>query len=103
MKVENHIHILSLHFVHYNFCRIHKNLKVIPAIQALLRDTAQEIEFIVELMEQAMSASAKRKPRKMQNLKLRHYRNFPFSPEDYYHVYNKPGKNGEISLSNNRV
>jgi hypothetical protein len=22
-KVENHLHMLSLYFVHYNFCRIH--------------------------------------------------------------------------------
>ena len=29
-KLENHIHALALYFVHYNFCRIHKSLKVTP-------------------------------------------------------------------------
>ena len=30
-KIDNHIHMLSLYFVHYNFCRIHKSLRVTPA------------------------------------------------------------------------
>ena len=33
-KIDNHIHMLSLYFVHYNFCRIHKTLRVTPAMQA---------------------------------------------------------------------
>ena len=31
-KIENHLHMLSLYFVHYNFCRIHKSLRTTPAI-----------------------------------------------------------------------
>lgn len=27
-KVDNHLHMLSLYFCHYNFCRIHKTLRV---------------------------------------------------------------------------
>jgi len=33
-KLENHAHMLSLYFVHYNFCRIRKTLKVTPAMEA---------------------------------------------------------------------
>jgi hypothetical protein len=25
-KIENHAHAVSLHFMHYNFCRVHKTL-----------------------------------------------------------------------------
>lgn len=65
-KIENHVHMLSLYFVHYNFCRIHKTLKVTPAMEAGLSDTARGIRFIVELMEQAAPAPAKRGPYKKQ-------------------------------------
>ena len=33
-KVENHEHAISLHFMYYNFARIHKSLRVTPAMEA---------------------------------------------------------------------
>lgn len=33
-KVENHAHAIALHFMYYNFVRIHKTLGVTPAMQA---------------------------------------------------------------------
>ena len=30
-KIENHKHSVALHFMHYNFCRIHQTLRVTPA------------------------------------------------------------------------
>lgn len=33
-KVENLEHAVALHFMHYNFCRIHKTLRVTPAMEA---------------------------------------------------------------------
>lgn len=33
-KVENHVHALALYFVHYNWMRIHKTLRVTPAMAA---------------------------------------------------------------------
>ena len=38
-KFENHCHLLSLYFVYYNFCKIHKLLSVTPAMQARLKKT----------------------------------------------------------------
>ena len=29
-KVENHMHAISLHYMYYNFARIHKTLRVTP-------------------------------------------------------------------------
>ena len=50
-KIDNHIHMLSLYFVHYNFCRIHKSLKVTPAMEAGLTDTLHDIDFIIDLID----------------------------------------------------
>lgn len=50
-KVENHCHALALYFVHYNFCRIHKSLKVSPAMAAGLSDTLRDMEWIVGLID----------------------------------------------------
>ena len=33
-KMENHAHAMALHFLYYNFVRIHKTLKTNPAMAA---------------------------------------------------------------------
>jgi len=50
-KVDNHIHMLSLYFVFYNFCRIHKSLKVSPAMAAGVSETLHDMEWIVGLID----------------------------------------------------
>jgi IS1 family transposase len=50
-KVENHCHALALYFVHYNFCRLHKSLKVTPAMAAGVSDTLHDMEWIVGLID----------------------------------------------------
>ena len=49
-KIENHLHMLSLYFVHYNFCRVHKSLRVSPAMAAGVSDTLRDMEWIVGLI-----------------------------------------------------
>jgi IS1 family transposase len=66
-KLENHIHMLSLYFVHYNFCRIHKTLKVTPAMEAGLSDTAYNMEWIVGLIDAMDAEPKKRGPYKKRN------------------------------------
>ena len=46
-KVENHAHAVALHFMHYNFARIHQTLRVTPAMAAGVSDHAWELEEIV--------------------------------------------------------
>lgn len=48
-KVENHMHAVSLHFMYYNFARIHKTLRVTPAMEAGVTDHVWSIEEIVRL------------------------------------------------------
>jgi hypothetical protein len=33
-KLENHVAMLALFHMHYNFCRIHQTLRVTPAMEA---------------------------------------------------------------------
>ena len=50
-KLENHIYAISLHFMYYNFCKIHQALRVTPAMEAKVTDQLWDIEDIVELLE----------------------------------------------------
>lgn len=49
-KVDNHALAVSLHFMFYNFCRIHKSLKVTPAMQAGVTDRVWDIADIAALV-----------------------------------------------------
>lgn len=62
-KVENHAHALALHFMYYNFCRIHKTLRVTPAMQAGIADHVWTLEEIVVAMD-AKEVPQKRGPYK---------------------------------------
>nr|VFK37391.1 MAG: IS1 transposase [Candidatus Kentron sp. TC] len=61
-KVENHMHAISLHYMHYNFCRIHQTLKVTPAMEAGITDRVWEIQDILNLIP--MEAPKERGPYK---------------------------------------
>ncbi len=50
-KVENHEHSVALHFMHYNFCRIHKSLRVTAAMEAGITDHVWDISEIVAVIE----------------------------------------------------
>lgn len=49
-KVENLVHAVALHFMYYNFARIHRTLRVTPAMEAKVTDRLWDIEDIVELI-----------------------------------------------------
>ena len=63
-KVENHAHSVALHFMYYNFCRIHQSLKITPAMAAGVTDRLWDIEDIVKLIDEAAPAPKKRGPYK---------------------------------------
>jgi len=48
-KIDNHAAMVAIHFMYYNFGRIHKTLRVTPAMQAGLADHVWSLEEIVEL------------------------------------------------------
>jgi IS1 family transposase len=50
-KLENHEHALALYFVYYNFVRIHKTLRVTPAMAAGITDKLFEMADIVKIAD----------------------------------------------------
>ena len=50
-RVEKHVAALHLFFLHYNFCRIHKTLRVTPAMEAGIDTTVRDCAWIVGLMD----------------------------------------------------
>ena len=61
-KLENHLHMLSLYFVQYNFVRMHKALRMTPAMAAGVSDTLHDMAWIVGLIDAAAPVSGKRGP-----------------------------------------
>jgi IS1 family transposase len=50
-KIENHCYALALHYMYYNFIKIHKTLRVTPAMEAGLTSKLMEISDIVRLID----------------------------------------------------
>jgi len=55
-KLENHLHMLSLYFVHYNFVRIHKTLKMTPAMAAGVTSALHDMTWLVGVIDGAAPA-----------------------------------------------
>jgi len=55
-KVDNHRAAVALHYMHYNFCRIHQTLRVTPAMEAGIADRIWTIEDLVGLLSQEKAA-----------------------------------------------
>ncbi|MGA3171448.1 MAG: IS1 family transposase, partial [Chthoniobacteraceae bacterium] len=50
-KVENHEHMLALHYMYYNFGRIHQSLRVTPAMEAGIADHVWSLDEIIALLD----------------------------------------------------
>jgi IS1 family transposase len=50
-KIENLEHAVALHYMHYNFCRIHQTLRVTPAMEAGVSDHVWDLEEIIGLLD----------------------------------------------------
>jgi IS1 family transposase len=50
-KVENHAHAMALHFLYYNFVRVHQTLKVSPAMAAGVSKRLWEMSDVVEMLQ----------------------------------------------------
>ncbi|CAN5337372.1 IS1 family transposase [soil metagenome] len=63
-KLDNHIHALALYFVFYNFCRIHKTLRVSPAMAAGVTDRLWSLEDVIARIDADAPAPQPRGPYK---------------------------------------
>ena len=64
-KLESHIYAISLYFVFYNWMRIHKTLKVTPAMAAGLTTKLMTMEDLCAIMDAAAPKTGR--PKKIQN------------------------------------
>ena len=48
-KIENHEHAVALHYMYYNFGRVHNSLRVTPAMEAGISDHVWSLEEIAAL------------------------------------------------------
>ena len=63
-KLANHAAHVCLHYTHYNFCRVHKTLRVSPAMAAGVTDTLRDSAWIVGLVDARTPAPRKPGPAK---------------------------------------
>lgn len=63
-KLENHIHALALYFVFYNFTRIHKTLRMSPAMAAGVTDRLWSLEDVIAKIDELAPAPKVRGPYK---------------------------------------
>jgi len=85
-KFENHIHMVALYTVWYNYVKLHRAHRVSPAMAASLSDRLWSVEDIANLVEAAAPVATKRGPykRRQPEFQLTHY---PFLGE----IARKPG------------
>ncbi|HWX17659.1 MAG TPA: IS1 family transposase [Chthoniobacterales bacterium] len=50
-KLENHEHAVAIHYMYYNFGRIHQSLRVTPAMEAGISDHVWSIDEIISLLD----------------------------------------------------
>lgn len=60
-KVENHAYAVALHFMYYNFVRVHKSLRMTPAMAAGVTTKLWEIGDIVDLIEAEEDAQPRKR------------------------------------------
>jgi len=63
-KLDNHIHALALYFAFYNFCRLHKSLRVSPAMAAGITDRLWSLDDIIDKIDSMAPAPKPRGPYK---------------------------------------
>ena len=56
-KLQMHAHAVAVHFMYYNFVKIHQSLRTTPAMAAGVTDRLWEIADLVELLERAESSN----------------------------------------------
>lgn len=60
-KVEHHAYAVSLHFMYYNFARIHQTLRITPAMAAGVTDRLWDVSDIVGVIEEFEAAQSQEK------------------------------------------
>lgn len=51
-RVAMHEHAVALHFMHYNFCRVHQTIKTTPAMAAGVADHVWTLDEVIGLIHE---------------------------------------------------
>jgi hypothetical protein len=51
-KAENHAYSVAIHFMHYNFVRIHQSLRITPAMAAGVTNTLWSLTDMVRVIDE---------------------------------------------------
>jgi IS1 family transposase len=54
-KLENHIASIAIHYMHYNFCRVHQTLRVTPAMESGVADHVWTVSEMLSILESKQS------------------------------------------------
>ena len=57
-KVENHEHAIALHFMHYNFCRVHQSLRCTPAMEVGVSSHIWTLAEVIALLDSEVEKAA---------------------------------------------
>jgi hypothetical protein len=58
-KAQNHAHMMSIYFMHYNFIRIHQTLRMTPAMAAGVTKKLWEMSDMVQVLEDWEAAAVR--------------------------------------------
>ena len=58
-KLDNHRHAMALHFLYYNFVKVHQTLKISPAMAAGITKRLWEMSDVVAMLETWETVQAK--------------------------------------------
>ncbi len=58
-KAANHAYAVAIHYMHYNYCRIHSSLRVTPAMEAGLASTPWMVDDLIALLPKPVVKSSK--------------------------------------------
>jgi IS1 family transposase len=61
-KLENHMHALSIYFMHYNFVRIHQTLRCTPAMEAKVTGRLWSLEDMIAMVDEWQTSKAANDP-----------------------------------------
>ena len=67
-KFENHVHMVAIYTVWYNFIKMHKTLRMTPAMAAGVSDKLWSIDDLVAMMEEIAPKPGKRGPYKKREI-----------------------------------
>jgi len=88
-KIQNHAAMVAIYAVHYNFARIHKTLRITPAMACGLSDHVWSLDEIVMMVDSYTPAPKPARPLQETKFKLIHYpaEGYTFVPKSWWHFW----------------